>query len=55
MKGRNFRVSGTLANADAIVDRTFWIGVYPGLAGPEIDFMIDTLENLCRRKSRIAV
>jgi CDP-6-deoxy-D-xylo-4-hexulose-3-dehydrase len=55
MKGRNFRVSGTLANADAIVDRTFWIGVYPGLAAPEIGFMIETIENFCRQKSRIAV
>jgi len=32
MKGRNFRIAGSLANADAIVDRTFWIGVYPVLA-----------------------
>ena len=31
MIGRNFRISGALSNADAVVDRTFWIGVYPGL------------------------
>ena len=55
MKGREFRVSGPLTTADAIVDRTFWIGVYPGLAEPEIDFMIDTLGDLCRRENRIAV
>ncbi len=55
MKGREFRVSGPLAAADAIVDRTFWIGVYPGLAEPEIDFMIETLDDLCRRENRIAV
>jgi len=45
MKGRNFRVSGTLDNADAIVDRTFWIGVYPALGAQEIDFMIETLDS----------
>jgi CDP-6-deoxy-D-xylo-4-hexulose-3-dehydrase len=55
MKGRNFRVSGTLDNADAIVDRTFWIGVYPALGAQEIDFMIETLDNFCRGERRIAV
>jgi CDP-6-deoxy-D-xylo-4-hexulose-3-dehydrase len=55
MKGRNFRVSGTLDNADAIVDRTFWIGVYPALGAQEIDFMIETLTNFCRSERRIAV
>ena len=55
MKGRNFRVSGTLDNADAIVDRTFWIGVYPALGAQEIDFMIETLTSFCRGERRIAV
>jgi CDP-6-deoxy-D-xylo-4-hexulose-3-dehydrase len=55
MKGRNFRVSGTLDNADAIVDRTFWIGVYPALGAQEIDFMIETLDSFCRGDRRIAV
>jgi CDP-6-deoxy-D-xylo-4-hexulose-3-dehydrase len=55
MKGRNFRVSGTLDNADAIVDRTFWIGVYPALGAQEIDFMIETLTSFCRGDRRIAV
>ena len=36
-------------------ERTFWIRLYPGLVEPEIDVMIETLENFCRRKSKIAV
>jgi CDP-4-dehydro-6-deoxyglucose reductase, E1 len=48
MKGRNFRVVGSLKNADAVVDRTFWIGVYPGLGDEEIDYVIETLESYCR-------
>jgi CDP-4-dehydro-6-deoxyglucose reductase, E1 len=52
MKGRNFRISGSLANADAIVDRTFWIGVYPGLGEAEIGFMLDTLHKACRSVAR---
>jgi CDP-6-deoxy-D-xylo-4-hexulose-3-dehydrase len=31
MQGREYRVSGTLENADRIMNDTFWIGLYPGL------------------------
>ena len=31
MQGRAFRVAGDLANSDIVTDRTFWIGLYPGL------------------------
>jgi CDP-4-dehydro-6-deoxyglucose reductase, E1 len=43
MKDQNFRISGALANADVVVDRTFWIGVYPGLEAAHIDHMIDAM------------
>ncbi len=55
MAGRDFRVVGNLENADAIVDRTFWIGVYPGLGDEEIDYTIECIEDYCRRKGKIAV
>lgn len=48
MKGRAFRVSGALTNADIVVDRTFWIGVYPGLTTQHIDYMIDVIAGFCR-------
>jgi CDP-6-deoxy-D-xylo-4-hexulose-3-dehydrase len=31
MKGRNYRVVGTLDNADLVTNNTFWIGLFPGL------------------------
>jgi CDP-6-deoxy-D-xylo-4-hexulose-3-dehydrase len=37
------RVVGTLKNADIITDCTFWIGVYPGLTGEMIQFIIDSI------------
>jgi len=34
MQGRNYRVSGELANTDMVMERTFWIGVQPALSEP---------------------
>jgi CDP-6-deoxy-D-xylo-4-hexulose-3-dehydrase len=43
MKDRNFRVVGSLDNSDFVMNRTFWIGVYPGLTENHLDFVIETL------------
>lgn len=48
MKGRDFRVSGSLANADRVVERTFWIGVYPGIGTDAVNHVLDTLTAYCR-------
>ena len=37
------RVIGNLPNADRITRGTFWIGVYPGLTRPMMDFVVDTI------------
>jgi CDP-6-deoxy-D-xylo-4-hexulose-3-dehydrase len=37
MKGRHYRVSGALAIANVITERSFWIGVYPGLSDEMLD------------------
>lgn len=49
MKGRNFRVSGALTQADIVVDRTFWIGVYPGLGESELSHMADAIWSACKQ------
>jgi CDP-6-deoxy-D-xylo-4-hexulose-3-dehydrase len=48
MKGRNYRVHGDLTNSDRIVDRTFWIGVYPGLGTEHIAYVLETIRELCK-------
>jgi hypothetical protein len=40
-------VSGTLENADTVVDRTFWVGVYPGLGEAELDHIAGTFTTFC--------
>lgn len=44
MAGRMYRVSGDLANTDVVMNRSFWVGVYPGLGEPQLDFIADKLE-----------
>jgi CDP-6-deoxy-D-xylo-4-hexulose-3-dehydrase len=43
MQGRNVRVVGDLTNADIVTERTFWIGLFPGLTPDHIAYMIETL------------
>jgi CDP-6-deoxy-D-xylo-4-hexulose-3-dehydrase len=41
--GRQYRISGTLANTDAVMRRTFWIGIYPGLSVEMLDFAAEKI------------
>jgi CDP-6-deoxy-D-xylo-4-hexulose-3-dehydrase len=43
MQGRSYRIAGTLANADIITERSFWIGVYPGLTTEMLDYAADRI------------
>lgn len=38
-----YRVVGSLENTDAIMERTFWVGVYPGMTDTMIDYMAKTI------------
>ena len=37
-----YRVGGRLDNTDAVMENTFWVGVYPGITEPMIEYMIDS-------------
>ena len=41
--GVGYRIAGELTNTDIIMNRTFWIGVYPGMSEAMIDYMIATI------------
>ena len=38
------RVIGDLAQADRVMARTFWIGVYPGITPEMIQYVIEMLD-----------
>jgi CDP-6-deoxy-D-xylo-4-hexulose-3-dehydrase len=40
------RVVGDLVNTDRIMNDTFWIGVWPGLTIPMLDYMIENLKDI---------
>lgn len=40
-KNVDFRVVGDLTNTDIIMNRSFWIGVYPGLTKEMLDYVIE--------------
>lgn len=44
MQGRNFRISGDLANTDVVMNNTFWIGVQPSLSEEMLDFAASRIE-----------
>ena len=42
------RVVGDLKNTDLVMTHTFFIGVYPGLTDPMLDYMIDRIHAFVR-------
>jgi len=47
-RGLSHRVVGDLSNSDFVMNRVFWIGVYPGLSPEMLGYMIETLRAFCR-------
>jgi CDP-6-deoxy-D-xylo-4-hexulose-3-dehydrase len=47
--GATYRVIGDLANTDRVMRDAFWIGVYPALTEPMLDYVVDSLRSWCRR------
>ncbi|MFH0777765.1 MAG: lipopolysaccharide biosynthesis protein RfbH [Candidatus Eisenbacteria bacterium] len=43
------RVSGSLENTDVIMERTFWIGVYPGLTDAMLAYVLETFRGFLTR------
>jgi CDP-6-deoxy-D-xylo-4-hexulose-3-dehydrase len=46
------RIVGELTNADRVMNRSFWVGVYPGLTEPMLDFITATMAKALSRETR---
>jgi len=55
-EGWEYRVSGELTNTDYVMNNVFWIGVFPGLTEPMLDFIANTAKGFVEKaKSGLAV
>lgn len=43
LKELEYRTHGDLKNTDIVMNQTFWLGVYPALGPPQLDYVIDRL------------
>lgn len=48
MKGRNYRIAGSLENADKIMKNTFWVGIWPGLGETKLKHIAHSLSEFCQ-------
>ncbi len=47
-QGIPHRVVGDLANTDIVMNRSFWVGVYPGNTTAHLDYLIDVMHEAVR-------
>jgi CDP-6-deoxy-D-xylo-4-hexulose-3-dehydrase len=48
-----YRVAGELHNTDFVMNNVFWVGVYPGLTAPMLDFVAATIKGfIAQSKAR---
>jgi CDP-6-deoxy-D-xylo-4-hexulose-3-dehydrase len=49
-----FRIVGDLANSDFVMNHVFWVGVYPRLSAPAIDYIAQSIREFVAAPSRAA-
>lgn len=46
--GEGYRIAGDLTNTDTIMNQAFWVGVYPGMTGEMIKFIINKINEFAK-------
>ncbi len=49
---RGYRVAGSLANTDLVMERSFWVGVYPGITGRMRTYMAESVGDFIGSRAR---
>ncbi len=47
-EGHDYRVIGELPNTNFVMNNVFWVGVYPGLTEPMLDYIANTIVDFAR-------
>ncbi len=50
--GRGFRIAGALTNTDRIMRDSFWVGVYPGMTEPMLEYMAREIKAAFQQRQR---
>ncbi|MFA7252964.1 MAG: lipopolysaccharide biosynthesis protein RfbH [Patescibacteria group bacterium] len=50
-KGIKYRKVGNLKNTDIVMNRVFWIGLWPGLSKEELDYAVKMISDFIREKN----
>lgn len=48
----DFKIVGDLTNTDIVMTRTFWVGTYPGLTTPMLDFIAESIKEFMAKASQ---
>lgn len=51
-KDVKYRIFGELTNTDIVLNRNFFIGVYPGITDEMIDYILDVFDNFIRERTQ---
>lgn len=49
-RNTDFRVVGDLKNTDTVTERTFWVGVYPGLSRKMLEYVVDSIKTFVAKR-----
>jgi CDP-6-deoxy-D-xylo-4-hexulose-3-dehydrase len=49
-QGLPYRVAGSLANSDLVMNNSFWIGVYPGLNSTHLDYVLSVFSDFFKER-----
>ena len=50
MKGREYRIHGSLEHTDYVMENTFWVGVQPALTREMLTYVADTIERFLEER-----
>ena len=54
-EGWEYRVVGELKNTDFVMNQVFWVGVFPGLTEPMLDYVAKTILDFCKSSTLLPI